>query len=117
VLATLGAGLSRGWDRVFVGADSGGYVTHSATRPALYPAFIHVFDRAPSEPRTALVPDEGLVPLVNQGSRFLNVVRAQKVLTVLALATLVFVLSRGVNAWLLAALAYLGVFLDLAHGG
>ena len=112
-LAALGAGLPRGWDETRVEADTGSYLTHASMRPLLYPGFVDRLDRRPQEVR-AFSSDPARVP---DPDRFVNVVRAQKVLAALAVATLVWVLAGTLNAWLVALLAYLAVMADVRSWG
>lgn len=115
--ASLGAGLTRGWDRVLVGPDAPGAITHSPVRTPLYPSFIDLLDKTPGEPRTGIVADQGITAHASPDHRLVHVAQAQKILTVLAIVALVFELTCGLNAWLVGALAYAGVLADLLRAG
>ncbi len=116
-LATLGAGLARGWDRILVGPEAPAVFVPSPVRAPLYPSFVEALDAKHGEPRTAIAADEGATPRRDGGHRFIHVVQAQKVLTVLAIVALIFELTCGLNAWLVAAVTYLGVLADLLRAG
>lgn len=117
VLAVLlggGALMARSWDRIAVSPDTDGYLQHSPTRPRLYPAFVDLFDARPELPR-------GAEPTIGGRDepthRFVGVVRAQRVLTLVALAVLVWELSSVASVWLLATLVWVGALADLSSWG
>ena len=117
VAAALAAGLPARWDRISVATDSDGYLTHTALRTPLYPAFLDAFDARPDEPRTGFVHDRNALGREDPTHRFLGAVRAQKVLAAGSLALLVWVLAGSWNAWLLAALVGIATLADLGTYG
>jgi len=115
--ASLVTGLAPGWDKVFVATDSESYVRHSTIRTALYPLWIDAFDRSPGEGRLDAVARTPWRARTAPEHRYLGVLRAQKVLVILALAALVLALSGAADAWLLALAVFWLVLRDLSSDG
>jgi hypothetical protein len=115
IAVTCSLGAIARWNRITIAMDTTGYLARSEQRPPLYPTFVGLCDRTPDAPRERLLPTREA--LDDPGHRYLAAVRAQKVLTIAALAALVFALSAFVNAWLVAALFFAAYLSDAYHVG
>lgn len=110
VAVVLGTGTARRFGFLFVGVDTASYLNGNPTRTSGYPAFVNLLDRSPREPRVdELAWDD---TREDPDHRYVNVARGQKVLTALAVTVLAWSLSGSLNAWLVGALALLGILRD-----
>ena len=116
VAAALAAGLPARWDRIAVAADSGGYLAHTSLRTPLYPAFLDAFDARPEEPRAlswAFPAGARALP----DHRFLEAIHVQKLFALASIALLVWVLAGSFNAWLVGAIVWVALGVDLTCTG
>jgi hypothetical protein len=118
----LAIGFARRWDAVLVQPDSTSYVLSLSSRTVLYPGFVDVLAGGSRPEKEALAARiDAAIPREGGYQRFedeglLRVVRAQKALTVLAIALLVFVLAGTLDGWLVAALVFASVLVDSLRG-
>src|SRR5262249_36017592 len=90
----IGCSLRPSLGRVDICQDSASYVEFHAIRTPLYPSFIALLDRRDG---TDVPQARGNITICNATSRFVSVMRAQKVVWLVSLGVLLRVLSGSIN--------------------